>query len=165
MRPENQLFMSLASAKTVEVDSAERVAVLRKLKIDEMFQVLDQVQKSVIESLSASQRQAFDLHNARTNLHPCNHTVKGYVVFAQARGPPPEMSCTWVGPRQISHILSDFTVKVGHLPVNDEEILQVSRDMPYDDSSVVSPVQIHDIADFNDRVWFAVHKIIHVRKT
>lgn len=121
--------------------------------------------KSVNESLYASRTQAVSRHNAKTHVRPLIPIVKNYAIVARARGPRTKMSCNWVAPRGITQILLDFTIKVEHLLTEHKEILHVSQVKPYADSSVGTPVEMRDTADFTDRVWFAVGKIKDVRKT
>ncbi len=74
------------------------------------------------------------------------------------------MSTNWVGPRRISRILSDFTVEIEHLLTKATAIVHVCLVKQYGGASVGTPVQMKEIAEFTDRIWYSVDKIKHVRE-
>ena len=83
----NPLSMALSSFETRDVDFTDQTSILQKLRIEEILQALDEMHKSVNDSLTTSRTQAVDCHNAKTHTRPFNPTVGNYVVVARSRRP------------------------------------------------------------------------------
>ena len=130
-----------------------------------MLEALDNMHKEVSGILSETRAKAVDRHNRKTHIRPYSPTVGDYVVVARTRGARTKMSCNWIGPRRVTRILSDFTVEIEHLLTEETSVVHVSRIKPYADSLVGTPVEMSDIAEFTDRVWFTVDKIKDLRET
>jgi len=165
MESGNPLTVALQSMEIRNADSIDQVRTLQNLKVDDMLHSLDNMHKSVSETLSDSRIQAVDRHNRRTHVRPCNPSVGDYVVFARTRGPRTKMSANWVGPRRVSKVLSDFTVELEHLLTEETLTVHVSRIKMYSEGLVGHQVELEDIADFTDRIWYSVDKIKDVRST
>ncbi len=73
------------------------------------------------------------------------------------------MSTHWVGPRRISRILSDFTVEIEHLLTNATAVVHVCRVKSYADTSVGTPAEMQEVAEFTDPIWYSVDNIKDIR--
>ena len=164
MKSGNPLNLALSSINYNSTASVESARVIQNLKMDEFQKSLDDMHKQVQVTLSANRKSAIERHNARTGIYACNPNVGDYVVVARTKGPRTKMSANWVGPRRIVQILSDFIVRVEHLLTEETEDVHVSRIRLYADSLVGTEVQMKQIADFTDRVWYAVEKIKDLRE-
>ncbi len=123
----------------------------------------DKMQKDVDKTLSATRQKAVECHNAKTHVVPYKRSVGDYVPVARTHGAHTEMSNNWVGPRSISRILSDITVEIEHLFTCATAVVHVCRVKSYADASVGTPVQMPEVAEFTDRIWYSVDKIKDVR--
>ena len=159
MQPGNPLNVALATISYTDTDSVENVRVMQNLNIESFQKSLDEMHRSVSEILSETRKSAVERHNARTGVYPCNLVVGDYVVVARTKGPRTKMSANWVGPRRIVEVLSGFVYRVQHLITKETEDIHVSRIKHYADSLVGSPVQMKEIADFSDRIWYSVDRI------
>lgn len=74
------------------------------------------------------------------------------------------MSASWVGLRRIIEAPSDFVFRVEHVIMQEAEDVHVTRIKPYVDTHVEAPVQMKQIAEFSDRVWYFVDKIENIRE-
>lgn len=163
MEPGNPLNLALLSINYQNATSNDHARVLQKLKMDEFQKSLDEMHKDVSHTLSKSRKDAIERHNFRTGVRAYNPIVGDYVVVARTKGPRTKMSANWVGPRRVVEVLSDFIIRVEHLINKDTEDLHVSRVKPYADALVGTGVQMKEIADFSDRVWYSVDKFKDLR--
>ncbi len=74
------------------------------------------------------------------------------------------MSTNWIGPRRGYSIFSDFTVELGNLLTGTTAFVHVCRVNSYADALVGTKAQMKDVAEFTDRIWYAVDKIIDIRE-
>lgn len=165
MEPGNPLHIALQSINYVDATSVDEVRQMQTLRIEELQQSLDNMHKEVSRILSDSRKKAVERHNARTHVYPCNPIVGDYVVVARHRGPKTKMSANWVGPRRVVRILSDFTVEVEHLLNQEKDVVHISRVKPYSDASIGTPVQMREIAEYSDSIWYSVEKFKDVRES
>ena len=86
------------------------------------------------------------------------------MVVACTHGPRAKVSLNWVGPRRIVTILSEFTVKVEPLLTKEVQVIHVCRVKPYVDSLVGHRVEMEEIANFSDRIWFIVDTVKDIRQ-
>ena len=163
MEPGNPLLIALQTMNVRDVSSVGEAEVIQKLEVDSMLKALDEMHKEVASTLEGARGKAVDCHNRKTHVRPYNPSVGDYVVVARTKGPKTKMSANWVGPRRVARILSDFTVELEHLLTQETSIVHISRIKHYADSLVGTKVQMEDIAEFNDRVWYAVDKIKDLR--
>lgn len=99
-------------------------------------------------------------HNkAKTHIRPCRPSVGDYVVVFCNVVPLTKMSGNIVVPRRIVHSISDLTFKIKHFLTEETSDAHATRIRPYADSLVETPVQIREIAEFSDRIWYSVDKI------
>ena len=160
----NPLTVALTQCSTQDISSIDEVKLLQELKMDELHESLDKMHKAVGETLSDSRRKAVERHNNKTHVVPYKPIVGDYVVIARTHGPRTKMSTNWVGPRRISRILSDFTVEIEHLLTKATAVVHVCRVKPYADASVGTQVQMQEVAEFTDRIWYSVDKLKDVRE-
>ena len=126
---------------------------------------LDNMHKSVRGTLSNSRKEAVDRHNKRTGVLSCNLSVGDYVVVvARNRGPRTKLSANWVGPHRIVQARSDYVFRVQHLITQETEDTHVSRINRYAAALIGTSVQMEEIAEFSDRVWYSVSKIQDTRE-
>ncbi len=57
---------------------------------------------------------------------------------------------------RIFRILSDFTVEIEHLLTSAAAVVHVCRVKPYADASAGTPVQMQEVAEFTNRIWYSV---------
>lgn len=81
------------------------------------------------------------------------------MVVSRTRGPRTKMSANYVGPRRITKYLSVFVFRVEHLLTKETEDIHISRIKPYADPLVGSKVHMKEIAEFSERMWYAVNQI------
>ena len=164
MEPGNPLNLALSAINYSDADSVQDAQVMQELKIVDLLDSLDRMHRNVNEVLSETRKSAVERHNARTGVHPCNLVVGDYVVVARVKGPRTKMSANWVGPRRIVECLSGFVYRVENLITGETEDIHISRIKHYADSMVGTSVQLKEIADFSDRVWYSVDKIKNLRE-
>ena len=145
MEPGNPLNLDLASISYMDMDSVQKS--------------LDNMHRSVSEIISETRKSAVERYNARAGVYPCNLVVGDYVVVARTKGPRTKMSTNWVGPRRIAEVLSGFVYREEHLLTEETEDIHVSRIKHYADSLVGTEVQMKEIADFSDRIWYSADHI------
>lgn len=106
---------------------------------------------------------AFELLIVTTRRHMSARSFLslGTTLSSLARAALALRSANWVGPRRITRIPSDFTVELEHLLTEETSVVHISRVKPY----AGSPVEMREISEFTDRVWYAVDKIKDVRET
>ena len=159
MEPGNPLNLDLASISYMDMDSVENAQVMQKLNIESFQKSLGNMHRSVSEILSETRKSAVEGYNARAGVYPCNLVVGDYVVVARTKGPRTKMSTNWVGPRRDVQILSGFVYHLEHLLTEETEDIHVSRIKHYADSLVGTEVQMKEIVDFSDRIWYSADHI------
>ena len=120
--------------------------------------------RSVRGTLSESRKKAVDRHNKRTGVLSCNLNVGDYVVVARTRGPRTKMSANWVGPRRIVQVLKDYIYRVQHFITQETEEIHISRINRYADSLIGTTLQMKEIAEFSDRIWYSLDKVKGIRE-
>lgn len=160
----NPLHLALTSIGYLDATSANEAGSLQRLRIEELHDALDVIHKEVSCTLSESRKMAVDRHNAKTHIRHCNLSVGDFVVVARHRGARTKMSSNWVGPRRVVGVLSDFTYKIENLITLETESVHISRIKHYMDSLIGKSVEMRELAESADRVWYSVDKVCDLRK-
>lgn len=163
MEPGNPLNLALTNLKIIDSASVDKARAMQALELEPLLEALDDMHKNVNAVLSESRKKAVERHNRKTHIRACNPSVGDYVVVSRDCGPRTKMFANWVGPRRIVRILSYFTFKVEHLLTEETSDVHVTRIRPYVDALVGTPVQMKEIAEFSDRIWYSVDKVKDVR--
>ena len=86
------------------------------------------------------------------------------MLVANNHGPRTKISANWVGPRRVCQILSNFTVELEHLIDSSKDIVHVCRIKPYIDAQNGTSVEMKEIAEFSDQIFFSVDKVKDLRE-
>lgn len=125
---------------------------------------LDDMHKDVGGTLSSERKKAVEQHNAKTHVRLCSFSVGEFLAVAHQYGPRTKMSANWVSPLRIDRVLPDFTFEVERLLTKETEVVHVSRVKHYADSSVGAKVNMEEIAEITDKVWYSVDSFKNVRR-
>lgn len=77
--------------------------------------------REVATRLDEARTSGIENHNYNTHVMSYNPSLGDFVVVERMHGSRTMMSASWVGPRRITKIQSDFTVEVEHLMTHEKK--------------------------------------------
>lgn len=141
LRPNrSQFFLDRLSMPSGE--SLTAIRMKQVVNISDLQSVLDNLHKDVHQKVSKNRQRQIAFHNKKTNLVTPNFHVGDFVVVRRQHNKGHKIMFRWVGPRQITLVISDLVYEVTSLTENQYDIIHAARLLLYHsdvDNAEVTP--------------------------
>lgn len=120
-------FYTRSAGEPQKMRTIERVRATQVMQIDELQEKMDDMHKSVSESVSKLRARQIRAHNQKTNVITPNFTPGDVVLVRSPQGKGLKLRFRWIGPRRVVGPVSDLVYDVSKLDCTAIERIHSAR--------------------------------------